>query len=123
MADYAELAAVAQELILEFGRPVSLRKVTTASAPDPSKPWVPGAEATADAVCVGVFLDTERSFLSGEEIPEDQSIVLVDAKTLGAVVPIGKDRVVDGADVWEVVTVLTLRPADVALLYELRVKR
>ncbi len=123
MVDYVALATTAQELILEFGRAVSVRKVTTAAPGDPAKPWVPGAEATADTDVTGAFLDTQRSFITGELIPSDESVLLLSASELGAVVPINKDRIVDGSDVWEVTKVDTLKPADVALLYELRIKK
>ncbi len=122
MADfYTEMAATAEELIKEFGRTVSVRKVTTGAPADVAKPWVPGAEKTADTVTKGVFLETNRSFITGEVIPEDKSLVLLSAKNLGNIVPIGKDRLVDGSKVWEIDTVETLKPADITLLYELMV--
>ncbi len=124
MADfYTEMAMTAEDLIKEFGRAVSLRKVTTGAPADAAKPWVVGAESTSDTVARGVFLDTKRSFITGEVIPEDMSLVLLSAKALGTVVPIGKDRLVDGTDVWEVVKVETLKPGDVALIYELMVEK
>ncbi len=124
MADfYTEMAATAEELIKEFGRTVSVRKVTTGAPADVAKPWVPGAEKTADTVTKGVFLETKRSFITGEVIPEDMSLVLIAAKNLGTIVPIGKDRLVDGSDVWEISDVETLKPADIALLYELMVEK
>ena len=124
MADfYTEMAATAEDLIKEFGRTVSVRKVTTGAPADVAKPWVPGAEKTADTVTKGVFLETKRSFITGEVIPEDKSLVLLSAKNLGNIVPIGKDRLVDGSKVWEIDTVETLKPADIALLYELMVEK
>ncbi len=122
MVDYVELATVAQELILEFGRAMSVRKVTTAVPGDPDTPWVPGAESVADTAVNGVFLETKRSHITGEMIPEDRSLLLLSASELGAVVPIGKDRIVDGAKVWEVLRVETLKPGATALIYELQVK-
>lgn len=123
MVDYANLAAVALRLIQANGRAVSLRKVTTGAPGDSAKPWVPGAEATADTTATGVFLDTQRSFITGELIPTDESVLLLSASELGALVPINKDRIVDGSDVWEVTKVDTLEPGDTALLYELRIKK
>lgn len=123
MVDFVALATTAKELIAEFGRAVSLRKVTTDTPADLAKPWVPGAEATADTAAIGVFLDTQRSFITGELIPADQSVVFLSASELGSVVPIGKDRLVDGSDTWEIVTVNTLKPANTVLLYELMVKK
>lgn len=122
MVDYAELATVAEELIQEFGRAISVRKVTTGAPADPAKPWEPGAEATVDTAGNGVFLETKRSHLTGEIIPADQSLLLLSAAELGAVIPIAKDRIVDGSDVWEITKVETLKPGATTLLYELQVK-
>lgn len=122
MVDFASLAATALRLIEANGRAISIRKVTTAAPPDPAKPWIPGAEGTADTAAIGVFFDTERSAITNETIPADQSVLLVAASGLG-VTPIGKDRVVDGSDVWEVVKVNTLKPGATVLLYELMVKK
>lgn len=123
MVDYVALGVVAQELIEEFGRAMSIRKVTTAAPGDPAKPWVPGAESTVDTAGFGVFLETQRSFLTGELIPADESLILLSATEFGAVVPINKDRIVDGSDVWEIVQTNTLKPGATVLIYELRVKK
>jgi hypothetical protein len=122
VANFVKLAATALRLIEKNGRAVSIRKVTTAVPPDPTKPWIPGVEVTADTACVGAFFDSDRSYITGQLIPEDTSLVLIAADGLG-VTPIGKDRLVDGADVWEITSVGTLKPADVTLLFELMVKK
>ncbi|MEE8518140.1 MAG: hypothetical protein V3S98_03330 [Dehalococcoidia bacterium] len=121
MADFVALAATALRLITANGRAISIRKVTTAAPPDAAKPWEPGSESVADTATIGVFLDTERSFISGGLIPTDQSILLIAADGL-AVTPINKDRIVDGSDVWEITNVETLKPGAIVLLYELMVK-
>ncbi len=122
MVDYTALATVAQELIEEFGRAMSVRKVTTGAPGDADKPWLPGAEGTADTATTGVFLDTEKSFITGELIPTDQSVLLIAASGL-AVIPINKDRIVDGSEIWEITKVTILKPGATVLLYELMVKQ
>ena len=121
MADFAALAATALRLITANGRAISIRKVTTAAPPDADKPWEPGSESVADTATIGVFLDTERSFITGELLPTDQSTLLIAADGL-AVTPLNKDRIVDGSEIWEITNVATLQPGDTVLLYELMVK-
>lgn len=122
MADFAALAATALRLIADNGRAISIRKVTTGVPGDPATPWIPGSESTVDTATIGVFLDTERSFITGELIPTDQSVLLIAASGLG-VTPINKDRIVDEGDTWEIINVETLKPATTVLLYELMIRK
>lgn len=116
--DYAAAAADALETLAEFGAPVTRRAVTT-GAYDPAT----GAASvtTADTVRTGVFFD----FKAGAQYERGQLIQVGDKRLLldaSATVALA-DRFVDGAGVeWSIVSLGSIAPAGVAVLYDIHVR-
>ena len=126
--DYAPLAATAFELVTEFGRPVTLRRLAT-TPPDPDKPWLgpvdPRAAPAATLQVSAAFVDPS----SARDLGLDAQITdwLKRAQQI-AIIASSEDlnnysEMLDGADVWRVVGVSTQRPAATALIHFVGVDR
>lgn len=131
--DYGEVAATAQELVTEFGRSVTLRRLN-ALPPDPAQPWVPaadprepaefvpgGSEQTfAELAVTAVFV--EPSSLAQLGGPNAQLVDWVKRAQQVGIIAHPDDistfsELVDGADVWRVVGCSTLNPGGTRLLH------
>lgn len=117
--DYAELIAVAKELIADTGREVTFERLT-AVPQDINKPWK-GAAAPAvltSATLPATFVPAAGSGFGRELVAEE---LLARTSQICLVAPAEFDlatanRVLDGGVAWGVLWVHALRPgADVAL--------
>ena len=131
--DYSELVTTAQELVAEFGRVVTLRRLN-AAPPDPTKPWIPAdnpREAAgflpgstepsfAELEVTAVF--AEPSSLQNLGGPNAQLVDWVKRAQQVAIIAHPDDlstfsELVDGAEVWRVVGCSTLNPGGTRLLH------
>lgn len=120
--DYSELATTAQELVAEFGKAVTLRRLS-ATVPNPAEPWVPAADPRAGATTLAVtacFVEpSSMTQLGGPNallvdwVKRSQQVAIVahpdDLSTFS--------ELVDGVEVWRVVGVSTLNPGGTRLLH------
>lgn len=126
--DYASVLQTAQELVTEFGKAVTLRRLN-ATPPDPDMPWrgpadpraVPAETLAVDAV----FVEPSSQQMLG--VNTQQLDWLKRAQQL-AIVASSADlsvfqELVDGSDAWRVVGVSTLNPGGTRLLHYVGVSR
>lgn len=125
--DYEELLAVVLELIADTGRSVTF-ELLDATAADASKPWRgAGTPAVAASVTTpATFVPPAGSGLGGSFVSEellkkaDQVCLVAPSDTFDIAT---STSIQDGGTRWRVEWVQALKPADVALLYAVGVKR
>jgi hypothetical protein len=121
MAFYDEMAAMALEMITEFGQPVIVSK-TVPGEYDPEKGGeAPGA--TVEQIARGILLDfTGIEFQNNSLIRQGDKKLKIAAQGL-AWVPGLLDKVVAGGRTWDIVPPLKeVNPAGTPILYELQVR-
>lgn len=122
-AFYDDMAATADELLREYGKPLVLRRVTP-GAYDPSSGTA--AETTLDFPGTGTLfnfaLQSAGQAFAGATLIEigDKQCYLSPA---GVPLPTAGDLLVDGADVWQVKNVKAINPAGAPVLYELQLRK
>lgn len=124
--DYNEFVRLAQELIAENGRQVTLQKLD-ATAADISKPWKgPGAPAVALAkVLPAVFVPASGSGL-GRDIVKEELLDRVEQVALVAPTDVsleGFHAILDGGVRWNIDWAQALKPGPLVVLYVFGVKR
>lgn len=125
MGEYDSAIALAKRLLKKKGQPVTLRSLTAAPAPDPSKPWYPGANAPTDWTVDAVFLGYEQKYIDGEQVQMgDQQVYMPAFDTSGAaILPEEEGLVIRGAETWKIVALKPLNPAGDPVMYELQVRQ
>ncbi|NSX15984.1 hypothetical protein HTY52_18020 [Cupriavidus taiwanensis] len=123
MSFYDEMAALADELLREFGKPLTLRCVLPGSY-DPGSGTAP--ETVTDYPGTGALFDYAMLAAGQTWIPStlievgDKQCLLSPA---GVPLPTTGDQLVDGAEVWQVQNVKAANPAGTPVLYELQLRR
>lgn len=125
MAGYDSVIALAKRLITKKGQEVALRGFTTGTAPDPAKPWEPGANSVSDQTVSAVFLDYEQKYVDGTMIRTGDQIVYMPSTDVldVAIAPQVDGLVLRGAEVWEIVNSRPLNPAGQPIMYVLQVRQ
>ncbi|WP_063582859.1 hypothetical protein [Achromobacter ruhlandii] len=126
--DYADMAATAQALLEEFGGPVTVRQVMTGEY-DPDLGQAPNT--TVDHDGIGALFDYTAQAagvanMAGSVIETgDKQLYLAPELATGGAMPEPKptDLVLALGVTWRVVTVKTLAPAGLVLLYELQLRQ
>jgi len=126
--DYADMAATAQELLVEFGGRVTVRQVVTGEY-DPELGEAP--TTTVDNDGIGALFDYTAQAaglanMAGSVIETgDKQLYLAPDRAAGGSMPEPKpaDLVLAQGATWHVVTVKTLAPAGLAMLFELQLRR
>lgn len=116
--DYSELATVAQELLRDFGKPVTLTKKNR-SAADAAKPWRGPSAADTTANVYAVVVPNDRA-------DEKQGLTRRGAAT-GFVAALDApssnieefDTLNDGSKVWKIEAVRIYNPGTTRLVYKL----
>lgn len=134
MPDPARSAATASRLIGKNGREVVLEK-TNRDAADPAKPWR-GPEAEVASSDGGARVTTTACFVPpgsglgrssirrGAETVDAEQVALISAADLPSGTDLsGYDRMIDGDEVWDVLTTEELRPGPKGILWVLGVRR
>ena len=117
MTFYADMAAVANELLAEFGAAITLRRVSgeTFNA-------VTGAASggsSADLATVGIVKTFRANLIDGTRIQHGDRLVILDDTQ----VPVLTDKVLIGADYWNIVDIETKSPAGIPLVYFVQVRK
>lgn len=126
--DFNKSAALAERLIGENGRAVTLVKISRAAA-DVDKPWQGPAPATETEVEVtAVFVTPSNSVAGvpsagagtfGKLLTKDASMVaLVAASSIAGHVAEEFEKVIDGDTTWRISQVNTLQPGGVRIYHE-----
>ncbi|MDN8612795.1 hypothetical protein [Variovorax ginsengisoli] len=115
---YDEMAAVADEILKEFGGPAVLSRVTPA-AYDPTTGTTTG-ETTTTWPATGAKFDYEQNDIDGTKIRQgDQRVYL---STIGVVNPQTGDTLTIAGTAYNVVASRPLQPALVAVLFDVQVR-
>jgi len=123
MVDYVSLAAVAKRLIDANGRDLTIRKKDRVPA-DSNKPWRAGGTSDTDVGPLkGVLVPYESKDVDGTLVRREDKRALIAANDTNPDLIEQFDSVVDGSDVWRIVSVETLNPGDVRLIYTLQLRR
>lgn len=122
-AFYDEMAATADELLREYGKPLVLRRVTPGTYdPSSGSAW----QTTVDYAGVGTLFDfalqSAGQAFAGATLIEigDKQCYLSPA---GVPLPTAGDLLVEGVDVWQVKNVKAVNPAGTPVLYELLLRK
>lgn len=117
------MASVAHDLLLEFGKPVVLRRVMSGTY-DPATGT--SAVTTADQPATGALFDYEPRD-SGRGFTPETLIQAGDKQCLlspaGVSAPQPGDLIVDGSDTWTVLNVKSVNPAGTPVLYNLLLRK
>ena len=117
MSLYNDLALTADDLLAEFGQPVTIRH--TESTYDPSTGS--SSQTVTDTVTVGAKFPYGDKAINGTLILSgDEQIYLSPVGVSSLAVG---DRVIFGADTYSIVRIKTIAPAGVAVVHELQVRR
>lgn len=127
MSDHSDFIALAQELIAEEGRAITVQQLGATPA-DNAKPWQGPATptVTTDADVFGVFLPVSSLQDLGFKSEDDDLIKRADQVIL--VPPTTVDlrdmhQVLDKSVVWKIEWVQVLEPGDQVILYAFGVSR
>jgi len=131
MGEYESAIALAQRLIQQKGRAVSIRRDVGTLPVHSAKPWLGTQPSTSDTATFAAFFDTrvsellarlapgrdlERTTLEGEG-----AVALVPASGLAfAIEP--EMKLVDGTTVWHITRAEAIRPGPDAVLYVLELR-
>jgi len=127
--DYAPVLATAQELVAEFGKTVTLRRLNS-TPPDPETPWLPPENPRADLAATlsipAVMVEPSSLQTLGvnttlvDWLPRAQQVAIIaNAADLTAF----SEFVDSDSTVWSVVGVSTLNPGGTRLLHYVGVSR
>ena len=125
MARFDSAVALAKRLIEKNGQAITLRSFTAAAAPDPAKPWEPGANTPVDATVNAVFLEYGLNYIDGTVVQTgDQKVLVPSTDTAGAAISPKLDgEVLRGAESWKIISLNPLNPNGQSIIYELQVRK
>jgi hypothetical protein len=129
--DYVSFRLLAERLINENGRDLTLQREDQVNALVPAEPW--RAPATTNKVTLavkGVFIDFEKEDFDGSLVKRGDKRVLVAAKDTEDV-RTGTDNIniedfetlLDGTEIWKIVTVQTIEPGSLRIAYDIQVRK
>ena len=131
--DYSGLLAVADTLITDFGRAITLRR-NSRTPDDPAKPWaiVSGSAPDIQSIAAtGVFLSPKRAAFDSITAGVGVGLSNVEQKTARVLVQalstlpeeMGRDwKVDDGTRTFEVLSSKPIKPGATLMYYDLEVK-
>lgn len=121
-----EFADLAEELIAENGRPMTVRKLSRTPA-DPAKPWR-GPAATAPAgyefevEAIGVVVDWTEEEYEQDQTRRDSKRLLIAAKPHVTADLKSADSLLDEGLVYSLSKANLLKPGTTAIMYEFQVR-
>lgn len=123
MVDYVSLASVAERLIEQNGRDVTLRKENRTPA-DSNAPWQGTSGAVTDiGPLKGVFVEYDNEGIDGDRVRRGDKRLFVAANDTSLQIVEGFDKVVDGTETWAIVAVRIVQPGDTLIIYDIQVRR
>jgi len=111
MSFYSDMAAVANELLLEFGEAITLRR-TTPGTFDGATETETGA-TVADLATLGIQSKYAQGLIDGTRIQSQDKLFILDDTQIPSVT----DQIKVGSVYWSIVDVKPVEPAGVPLVY------
>jgi len=129
--NYTSFRALADRLISENGRNLSIVRRDQANPVDAAKPWRASTEAgTITTVVVGVFIEYEKEDFDGSLVRRGDKRVLIAAKdvedettgTLNVKVE-DYDHILDGDVRWKIIDAKLIEPGNLRIMYDVQVRQ
>ncbi len=131
MVNYANFRNLAERLIEENGRTLTLIRMDQGNPTDSAKPWAGSTEAAEERFDVtGVIIAFEKEAIDGETVRLGDKQILIAAKSVeddsGSATNIDiedYDVVLDGTVRWTIVIAELIEPGSLRILYDIHVRR
>ena len=131
MVDYAKFRSLAERLIEENGRVLSLVRRDQGNPTDPAKPWRGSTEAATITVAVlGVVIDFEKEDFDGSLVRRGDKRILISDKSVidegGSAANLqieDYDHILDGTTRWKILGVSLIEPGDTRIMYDIQVRQ
>lgn len=128
--DYTKFRAVAEQLITDNGRALTLVRKDQGNPADPAKPWRASTGAADVSLAItGVFIDFEQEDFDETLVRRGDKRVLAAASQVETVAGASFDEiedfdyVLDGTDRWDIVQVNVIEPGSLRILYDIQVRK
>ncbi len=129
--NYANFRTLAERLIEENGRDISLVRRDQGNPVDSAEPWRASTEAATITVVVkGVIIEFETEDFDGTLVRRGDKRVLISDKSVideggGATNLIIEDydHVLDAGVRWKIINADTIEPGDTRIMYDLQVRK
>jgi len=129
--DYVSFQNLAERLIEENGRTISLVRRDQGNPTDPAKPWRGSTEADEITVVVkGVFIEFEKEDFDGSLVRRGDKRILIADKSVtdegGSSSNLkieDYDHVLDGLVRWKIITAELIEPGPLRIMYDLQVRQ
>ena len=131
MVNYASFRLLAERLIEENGRNLSLVRRDQGNPTDPAKPWRTSTETAEITVVVkGVVVEFDKEDFDGSLVRRgDKRILIADKSVIdegGGAVNLqieDYDHVLDGTVRWKILDANTIDPGDTRIMFDLQVRQ
>ncbi len=128
--DYVSFQNLAERLIEENGRTISLVRRDQGNPTDPSKPWRGSTEADEITVVVkGVFVEFEKQDFDGTLVRRGDKRILIADKSVNDESSASNlkiedyDHVLDGGVRWKIITAELIEPGDLRIMFDIQVRQ
>jgi hypothetical protein len=129
--NYANFRSLADRLISENGRSVTIVRRDQANFTNPAEPWGSSTEAdTISTVVTGVFLEYEKEDVDGDLVRRGDKRVFIAAsdvedETTGTqnVKVEDYDHVLDGTTRWKIISAKLIEPGPLRIMYDVQVRQ
>jgi hypothetical protein len=120
--DYESLAEVAERLVTENGR--SLTLIKTSSVPtDSAKPWLGTSTSATETPCTGVVIPESTRRVSGDSTRRRRARAYIAADDVDAADVRAYNFVEDGSERWRIDEVSRVMPATRRILFVIELSR
>ena len=130
MVNFVSFQNLAERLIEENGRTISLVRRDQGNLTDPAKPWRGSTEADEITVVVkGVFIEYEKMDFDGSLVRRGDKRLLVAAKSVTDESSASNlkiedyDHVLDGGVRWKIITAELIEPGDLRIMFDIQVRQ
>lgn len=129
--NYANFRLLAERLIGENGRDLTLQRVDQVNAAVSAQPWRVSAETNNVSLpVIGVFVEYEKEDFDGTLVRRGDKRVLVAAKDTEDVqtgtenIDIEDfDTLLDDGEVWKILTAVAIEPGNLRIMYDIQVRK
>lgn len=116
--DYSNLIETASDLIAQFGRDLTLYKVTETPS-NTSKPWRGNATTLTKLALKGVFYSYQEKEVDNEQIKVgDQKVVVQTTSDIR-----NYSYLISENERWDIVNVMQTRPGSDTVVYTIQIRR